>query len=289
LIPAGAEIQIENGQYTRIHNAILEALSRVRLSPAEFRAVFFLLRKTYGFQKKEDTLSLSQWQEGTGDVRHITIAALRNLVALNIMYRRAEGNSFVYGFNKYIEQWSPDVYARDSERAERLHDASTPTGTSTPAGTPVGTNASTVPGTSNGTPTGTSASTPVGTHKRNPKDTIKETVKEKIDSDFGAAVTRYEHGIGVVTKDLREKMGVMWDELKAQGVTEWWDLAIATAKSYDAYSWPYMSKVLERSLATEKPPAPKQNGNGAAPPAPKPAKRKQRIILPDGQTAEVEV
>jgi phage replication O-like protein O len=117
----GDDIQLENGNYTRIHNAILEALAKVRLAPDEYRALVFLLRKTYGFGQKEDRISLTQWQEGTGDSRPVVNAGLHHLAEMKIIYRRLEGNIFVYGFNKYLEQWAPEAFAKDSKRAANLH------------------------------------------------------------------------------------------------------------------------------------------------------------------------
>lgn len=46
-----SDIQIENGNYTRIHNDILDILAKTRLSSLEFALVIFIFRKTYGYQK----------------------------------------------------------------------------------------------------------------------------------------------------------------------------------------------------------------------------------------------
>ena len=46
-----ANPQLEDG-YTKIANEILEALAGINLSPYEGRALFFLIRKTYGWKKK---------------------------------------------------------------------------------------------------------------------------------------------------------------------------------------------------------------------------------------------
>ncbi len=54
-----ASPQKENG-YTPIANEILEALIQREMSSQELRAVLFVIRKTYGFNKKSDFISLSQ-------------------------------------------------------------------------------------------------------------------------------------------------------------------------------------------------------------------------------------
>ena len=105
----GDDIQIENGNYTRIHNAILEALAKTHLSGLELRAVMFLLRKTYGFQKKEDRISLGQWAEGLGKdraERGNVANVLNSLVAKGIIYRAEQaGGVSLYSFNKRVAEW----------------------------------------------------------------------------------------------------------------------------------------------------------------------------------------
>ena len=51
--------QLENG-YTRIANQILESLCTISLSPYEVRVLMCVVRKTYGFNKKEDWIANSQ-------------------------------------------------------------------------------------------------------------------------------------------------------------------------------------------------------------------------------------
>lgn len=54
-----ASPQTEDG-YTAIANEIMEALIAAELSGQEFRIALLVIRKTYGFKKKEDAISLSQ-------------------------------------------------------------------------------------------------------------------------------------------------------------------------------------------------------------------------------------
>jgi phage replication O-like protein O len=118
----GAEVQVEDGDFTRIHNAIMGALAQARLSALELRLTFYLLRMTYGWQKKEDILSISQFMDGTGSTNRTQVsAALKNLLDLKVIHRHAAGQSFAYGFNKYIEQWHPSVFTCDHDRGQRFH------------------------------------------------------------------------------------------------------------------------------------------------------------------------
>jgi len=106
MVSDSAEIQPENG-FVRIHPAILELLAQRQLGGREFRCLLFLFRKTYGYQKKEDKISLSQWGEGTGIPRTRVGAVLDNLINQNIIYRidGGEKRPASWGFNKYFETW----------------------------------------------------------------------------------------------------------------------------------------------------------------------------------------
>jgi phage replication O-like protein O len=100
-------IQVENGNFARIHNDISERLAHTDLNGSEFRCLWFLLRKTYGFQKKEDDISYSQFSEGTKLDRRNVMRSLEKMVQRCIIYRRENGNNRpqTWGFNKYFEQW----------------------------------------------------------------------------------------------------------------------------------------------------------------------------------------
>lgn len=57
--------QLDNG-FTRIADEILENLMKINLSSYQTRILFFIFRKTYGYGKKEDWISVSQIAEATG-------------------------------------------------------------------------------------------------------------------------------------------------------------------------------------------------------------------------------
>ncbi len=57
--------QLEDG-YTKIANEILEDLCHINLSAYQTRILHFIFRKTYGFNKKEDWISVSQIVSATG-------------------------------------------------------------------------------------------------------------------------------------------------------------------------------------------------------------------------------
>ena len=105
---AGSEVQIENGNFSRIHNAILERLAVTEFTGRELRCLLYLLRMTYGFQRKEYALSLNDWSAGTNISRPNIPETLRRLADRNIIYRTENGKRkpATFGFNKYFEQWN---------------------------------------------------------------------------------------------------------------------------------------------------------------------------------------
>lgn len=89
-------IQIDNGDFTRIHNDILDGLAKARFAALEFRCLFFLVRMTYGWQKKEDAISLKQWATGIGlddSNRGNILNTLNGLVAKGVIYTRSNGKT----------------------------------------------------------------------------------------------------------------------------------------------------------------------------------------------------
>lgn len=111
----GSDIQIENGEFSRIHNDILSALAVARFTGSEYRCLLFLLRKTYGWLKKEDDISLSQWAEGTGtDKRQNVLRTLQGLTKKGVIYSidNGQNRTQTWGFNKYVEQWDSDLFAQ---------------------------------------------------------------------------------------------------------------------------------------------------------------------------------
>jgi phage replication O-like protein O len=96
--------QLENG-YTRIAHEILEALARQTFPAEVTRIIYVVLRKTYGFGKKIDKISLSQFCKLTGMKKPNVVRALKKAVAMQIIIRRDNGNSATYQFNKKHWEW----------------------------------------------------------------------------------------------------------------------------------------------------------------------------------------
>ena len=103
-----ASPQLENG-YTKIANEILDAFigSKVTI-PAEVRRIVdFIIRKTYGFRKKEDSISLSQFALATRLKKPSTIRAIHKAISMGIISRTANGITWKYRFIKDFTLWRP--------------------------------------------------------------------------------------------------------------------------------------------------------------------------------------
>jgi len=98
--------QLENG-YIKIATEIIEALIRYRLSGEEMKCLLFIIRKTYGWNKKQDEISLSQFIEATGMAKSSVCRAIKNLKIKNIIrgYKIVNRIHTTYQFNKKYNKW----------------------------------------------------------------------------------------------------------------------------------------------------------------------------------------
>ncbi len=104
-----ASPQIENG-YTKIANEIIDVLIKKCPGFSEGQVLFAVIRKTYGWQKKEDAISISQLCDMTKLSRRTVIYAVHNLEAKNmIVVKRKKIDLFneinMIGFQKDYDKW----------------------------------------------------------------------------------------------------------------------------------------------------------------------------------------
>ena len=101
-----ANPQVENG-HTKIANEILDHLIAANLSGQEMRIALFVIRKTYGFHKTEDFISLSQMMEALGISKIRASQVVNSLVLMKILTvtENINGLTKKYKFNKDFEQW----------------------------------------------------------------------------------------------------------------------------------------------------------------------------------------
>jgi len=99
-----AKPQAENG-HIDIANEIAERLAKTQLSGYEQRVLWAIWRKTWGWHKKEDPISLSQFTELTLIPSSHIARTINKLIDRNIIYKK-NGRISIYGFQKDYEKWS---------------------------------------------------------------------------------------------------------------------------------------------------------------------------------------
>ena len=99
-----ASPQTENG-HTKIANELLEAIYTVPLSDYEHRVFMLILRKTYGFKKKQDWISQKQIVQELGIHKCHISRTIKKLKAKNMITNIVEKNKKILGIQKDYEQW----------------------------------------------------------------------------------------------------------------------------------------------------------------------------------------
>ena len=106
--------QKENG-YTGIANELLEAMIKLPLSGYDLRIILAIARFTYGFSKKEDTISLSQISKITGIRRPHISRTIKALLPTMVIAVTNNGNRLPlsYRINKDYDSWKPKTVTKD--------------------------------------------------------------------------------------------------------------------------------------------------------------------------------
>lgn len=95
--------------YTAIANEIMEALAKIRIPGIERQCLDFILRKTYGFNKKSDIIAIKQFVKGTGLKKQHISRALKGLSSKKVIRVTNIGNKNgnLFEFNTYYNTWEP--------------------------------------------------------------------------------------------------------------------------------------------------------------------------------------
>lgn len=101
-----ANPQLEKG-YTKISNEILEALGRTRIAGEARQVLDVIFRKTYGFNKKRDRISLSQFVLATGLKRSNVCRSIKKLIDIKMIIKIDTPIGEVYLVQKDFDQWKP--------------------------------------------------------------------------------------------------------------------------------------------------------------------------------------
>ena len=108
-----ASPQIENG-YIKVSNELYDALIKTRINGEARQMLDAIIRKTYGFSKKEDAISTSQFMQMTGMSKNAVNRARSKLVEMNIITVSQKGypvtqkgyrQILTYSIQKDYEKW----------------------------------------------------------------------------------------------------------------------------------------------------------------------------------------
>lgn len=118
-----ASPQVENG-HLKLANEIVEVIARTNLSPYETRILFALWRKTYGWNKKNDVISISQIVSMTSIHKSHVCHALNRLIKRNIVVKigvARTGNKlqFQKDYTRWIELPKQATVARTGNTVAR--------------------------------------------------------------------------------------------------------------------------------------------------------------------------
>lgn len=92
--------QVEDG-YTMIANELLEALAFIQLPPTEWQVLLVIIRKTYGYKKKVDSIANFRIVQATGLSKEVISRSLKSLSNKNLIYRDHK----IVGLNKNYDTW----------------------------------------------------------------------------------------------------------------------------------------------------------------------------------------
>ena len=98
--------QLENG-HIKIATELWEALIKYRIPGEQRQVLDFIIRKTYGWHKKQDGISYGQFVDFTGIKKSNVIRAIKELKKKKVIrVLKKEYNSYAtYEFNKKYTQW----------------------------------------------------------------------------------------------------------------------------------------------------------------------------------------
>ena len=96
-------------KFTKISNELLDALAKIRIAGEARQMLDVIIRKTYGFNKKIDTIPTSQFIKFTNLSRMAIHKAREKLLKMNLITITKKGNSQVlnYSIQKDYNKWKP--------------------------------------------------------------------------------------------------------------------------------------------------------------------------------------
>ena len=171
-----ARPQLENG-FTRVSNELFETILRAKFTGGQFGVVGVIIRKTYGFHKKKDRISLSQFTKMTNISRRHICDVIKSLEARHVIVVDRRGSISVFQLNKDYDEWGSEPEFPREPQLTRV-----------------------------GNPT----SLEVGNHSSPTKETLKETLQKKLPAALE------DEASGEVNYEIDEDLIPIKDRKKAE-------------------------------------------------------------------------
>lgn len=120
-----AEEKEKQDSYTRLFNPILEALYKKNdlFTKNEYAIILFVIRSTYGWQKKKHPMSVSFIAKGTGIPERSVKRSIKNLINKRVLLdygTDGDTRKKQIGLNKSYSQWGTDSDTRVSDSGDTL-------------------------------------------------------------------------------------------------------------------------------------------------------------------------
>jgi phage replication O-like protein O len=98
-------VQVEDG-YTRVAHGILEALALADLGKRHYKVLLVMIRQTYGYNKKSDEVSLTQFETKTGVLKPNVSTTIDELVTMGVLVRTPGTHAHCLSINKAYPLWT---------------------------------------------------------------------------------------------------------------------------------------------------------------------------------------
>ena len=230
-----ANPQLENG-YLKIANELWEALCKVVLNSSEQRALWGIIRYTYGWNAKQAPVSIGQLSTLCGTSKRTIQRGLKSLEGRNIIIRErtSAGRPSILGINKHYTDWqgrdqpAPRV---GSTQALPPRDEPAPASRDQPAPR-----------------VGSTQPLQVGTNQppsKDNKDIRKKQLKTE-DELLSWVIDLYEQNIHLLGSGQMIREELVNYSIGPDAVpSDWWPLAIKECVRANIHNWRYLRKILE--------------------------------------------
>lgn len=136
----------ENG-HIDMANELAEELMKINISPNQYRVLWLIWRKTYGWHKENDFISLTQFEDYTNLDRRNIARAIKKFENLNMIKVTRQKGRNSYEFNSDYEQWNKKKTSvrKDTSVSTNTNSVSKPTPKIVSKKTPTKENKETIP------------------------------------------------------------------------------------------------------------------------------------------------